>query len=269
MLIAVLIAAALAATPNPAAEIEACKGPVTTRLPACLRLLARSDLLPSRRAKTWHNIAQTYWEEGKKRDALEAYDKALSFDGDYVHAYQERSRLRHRLGDRAGALADLDSAVGREKDGVDSRLQRSSMRLELGDAKGAWQDPQAALALSGGSAAALTQEGWLLVRFGRFSDALAPLLSATRADPRNVMAWNDLASAYAGLGKTTERRDALEASIRAKPTSWALIERGMLKEQAGEIAGARSDYDDAIKVDAKEAYAYYNRGRILNLQEDR
>ncbi|MGE4219384.1 MAG: hypothetical protein AB7G39_08045 [Alphaproteobacteria bacterium] len=78
---------------------------------------------------------------------------------------------------------------------------------------------------------------------GRYAPAVEDLEAALAASPDNVAALTMRASGLRHLGRTAEAMADLNHALRLDSVNpEALLERGILKHQAGDLAGARADW---------------------------
>jgi tetratricopeptide (TPR) repeat protein len=149
-------------------------------------------------------------------------------------------------------------------------LPDASFRSELFDQAGnAWllagngakavQSFSAALALSGGDADLFADLGRAQAMRKNWPEVILDLNAALqiRRDPELLVLR---ASAHRALKQFGEARTDLEAALKLRPNDGgALVERGLLRKEVGDLGGARRDFQAALKTgaaaDAKENLA--------------
>ena len=62
-------------------------------------------------ADAHYRLAKTLRSEGKYKEALQAYNRALSIKPDYAQALEYRGKAHIRLGNKKAALADYQKLV--------------------------------------------------------------------------------------------------------------------------------------------------------------
>jgi tetratricopeptide (TPR) repeat protein/S1-C subfamily serine protease len=101
-----------------------------------------------------------------------------------------------------------------------------------------------------------------LAKVGRYDDALSSIVRAIDLEPTDILLLNDKANILMGLGKYPEAisiHDRIIARDR-KNWVWSMANRGIAKFESGDVKGAISDYDIAIKIDPRSWSNYHNRG---------
>jgi len=85
-------------------------------------------------------------DSDKWAEAIEAYEKALELDDDYVDAYCNLGAIRYNQGQRSAARRAFEACVEREADHVEANFNLANVLEEVGDDAGALEHYRRALA---------------------------------------------------------------------------------------------------------------------------
>jgi tetratricopeptide (TPR) repeat protein len=107
---------------------------------ACTAL--RPDFAP-----VWLNYGLALGRQRFYKQALGAYDRAVSLDSDLTEAFIQRAGVKERLGDRPGAVDDFTRALATGAAPVRVYFLRASLRDRMGDREAAKADREAGLKL--------------------------------------------------------------------------------------------------------------------------
>lgn len=77
---------------------------------------------------------------GRKQEALEDYNDALTLDPNFYEAYENRGAIKDELGDYDGAIADYSKSLEINTKSSVSYLNRGNSKYRKGDKKGACDD---------------------------------------------------------------------------------------------------------------------------------
>jgi tetratricopeptide (TPR) repeat protein len=110
----------------------------------------------------------------------------------------------------------------------------------------------------------LASRGWLSQGEQAFSTALRDFDAALKAVPDHFAAMRGRASVLSETGRHDEAQALIERAIAAggAPPS-LLIDRAVLRERAGDVAGARADLDRIVLLDPSNGWARAARARLL------
>jgi tetratricopeptide (TPR) repeat protein len=109
----------------------------------------------------------------------------------------------------------------------------------------------------------LASRGWLSEASNALNDALRDFDAALKAVPNHLAALRGRAHALSELGRHVEAEALIERAMVIGGRATLLADRALLRERAGNIAGARSDLDGAIALDPSNSWARGTRGRFL------
>lgn len=213
--------------------------------------------------------------------AVAAFEKALTFDGEYGPAWAWLSVAILNSDvylSQAGSLAEMDEAVQRatvaaEKavalapDLADSWSARAWMRTCISwDWAGARADFGRALALNGRGANILLRQGHLLAMLGHLSDAIAITRKVIEIDPLWPWAWYFLASYCNATGQPELARDAANRALEIAPEHiHAIRELGLSHLLRREPAAALAVFErhswEVIRL-AGTALAHHDLGNV-------
>jgi aspartate beta-hydroxylase len=95
--------------------------------------------------------------------------------------------------------------------------------------------------------AVLNELGLRMLHRGEAESARALFLRATEADPKHPALWSNLASSLRALKRPLEEFDALEKALALEPRHLsALLQKGMLVEERGDVRNAARVYRNAL-----------------------
>jgi len=169
--------------------------------------------------------------KGQPEEAIKDFDKVIEIDPGSIQAYVNRGIAKEKENDFDGAINDFTTALLK---GPDSPFyifrDRATAESRIGNLDDALFDLDSAIALKGDYTNAYFLRGGILREKGEYTAAIASYSVMIGLDT-NVIAGFDC--------------------------------RGQAKMQAGDIAGAKADYDTAIKLGpdnsrANLAYANFN-----------
>lgn len=119
-----------------------------------------------------------------------------------------------------------------------------------------------AIELRPGDAQQLVDRAEIKAARGQYKDAIVDLTAAIELNPGLADAYAFRASAYRRMGQPEAALADLDHALRIVPMhAESLLERGLIRQQSGDIKGARSDWNtilvNASNPDAINAAEYY------------
>jgi Tfp pilus assembly protein PilF len=175
------------------------------------------------------NLGAIYLDAGKWDDAIAVSHAGLAKRADDPALHANMALALQNKGDKVAALAEYERAVKVVGDNAQLRLAYGQLLLETGNKEKAATELRGAIAAAGSDRATLATLGRLLGQARAFADCVAALDKAIAA------------------GDDTELR----------------VRRGLCRHELKDEPGAKSDFEAAIKIDAKFAPAHYYLGESL------
>ena len=174
----------------------------------------------------------------------------IHFDPNALRWHDQRARAYE-------AKQDLDSAVAEYEAALDflSDLHGTKARLYQ-------------LARGGSSDAPYVHNrlGCLLIKQGKFDEAIEQFVQALRADPNHRYADYNWARALALQGKLQEASVRFRQAVRKNPDYVdARINLGVTLFRMGKYEEALGEYEEAIRTSPKSARAHGKRGEVLGV----
>lgn len=114
----------------------------------------------------------------------------------------------------------------------------------------------------------LASRGWISEAGNALDEALRDFDAALKAVPNHLAALRGRAHALSELGRHAEAAAQIERAMVIGGRATLLADRALLRERAGDIAGARADLDAAIALDPSNSWAHGTRGRFLQDEGD-
>jgi len=175
------------------------------------------------------NLGALYLDQSKWDEAIAVTQKGLAKRSDDPALHANMALGLRGKGDKAGAAAEYERAIQVVGDNPDLRYAYGELLLAMGNKPKAATELRAALLSAGSNRALLASIGRLLGAAGAFADCVSAIDKAI------------------GLGDDAELR----------------VRRGLCRHGVKDEAGAKSDFEAAVKLDSKFGPAHYYLGETL------
>jgi len=216
---------------------------------------------------------------GRHAEALRDHDAAVAIAPRSAGALHNRANARSRAGDVAGALEDCARGADLAPTSVIERLSRAQLESLAGsldtDAARALDFRRRALAdcdevvrLSPGLADARLVRARVRIHLGQHAAAREDAEKAVELSPHRAEAHELRGLALRHLGNLAGAREAYDRAIALAATPERHRERARLRIAAQDLEGARRDYDDALRLDPKDAVTWSARAAVRGTLRD-
>lgn len=149
----------------------------------------------------------------------------------------------------------------------DQYIQRGENHYEAGRMDEALADFTATLKLDPNNGYAMSSRGWIFYEKGDQETALAEFNDAISADRTMLYAYRGRATVLSDMGEYERAVDdytyAIKNSTDKEDTTDFYNDRGLAYHNLNDYENALADFDRAIGVDPKNAWAHCNRGVML------
>jgi tetratricopeptide (TPR) repeat protein len=196
-------------------------------------------------AITWINKGNTFCDQGKYNDAIEAYDEAIRLDKNLAIAWSNKGNAFINLGKYDDAIESYNKAIM-----VDPNLETAKSSLAI-----AWSN-----------------KGNKLSDQGKYDEAIQAYEEAIRLDPnlRTVksnlaISWYNKGNTLSSQGKYAEAVHAYDEAIKLSPESpstWC--NKGNALSSLGNYDEAIQAYNEATRLDPESTFAWFNKGNALS-----
>ncbi len=178
----------------------------------------------------WHRKGAEFQNQGRAKEALECFDKAIEINPSFEPPWVDRVRVFFDAQKFDEALSYADKALG---------LHRNS-----GDA--------------------LKLKGAILIQLGRNEEALDPLQRASEINPKDGGLWELRARALSNLGRHKEVVECASESLITNPTNHQLVgAKGLALFNLGRYDDALSCLNEALRLNPEYQTALLAKGQVL------
>lgn len=211
----------------------------------------------------WINLGRVYRRDGRHRDALWAFERAVAAAESHSDAHLGRGLARAATGDVRGAQTDFVRAAELAPNDAEPLLALGDLLRDLGQTEDAVETYRRAIAREDADAASWLKLGNALALLERYEEAARAFGEAIGRAP-------DLAAAHNGLGASLmhleEPRQARAALARAAELDAhdpnPLMNLALLHERAGDTVAARDAWTRALERDPSSVIALRRRARL-------
>lgn len=179
--------------------------------------------------------------------ALRDLDRAIELSLTFTDAYYNRADILADQGEVERAIADLNMALDVDPEYVDARLNRAVLLLESGDLTAAWEDLHAGLRTDPENAELHHARAQWHVEAGDPASALADFDFALRQNPDLVAAYVNRSIVHFESARFADAVADLDSAIERADQPLFRVNRGIVRQAAGDFHGAGKDFEQALK----------------------
>ena len=176
-----------------------------------------------------------------------------------------KAREKASHNDYQGALLELDKAIEAQPEAPKLYLMRGYSKFQLQDWSGAITDYDRYLQTHPDSADVHSKKGEALAMTDNLDDALLEFDKAIELSPDEAGYYQNKANL---LGMKKQFKAAIEecdVALKLSPSPEIYSNRGVFKQENGDIEGAIADFTTAIEMDPTTGATYLERARCYAL----
>jgi tetratricopeptide (TPR) repeat protein len=214
-------------------------------------------------ATDWFDKGEAFLQSNNLHAAIDAYDKAIELNPQFVEAYNNRGVAYGKLGSHQQAFDDFNKAIELNPINSMGYFNRGTAYGELGNPQQAINDFNKAIELNPRFVEAYNNRGAAYGKLGNYQQAITDHNKALELNPTSAEAYNNRGRDYGALGNHQQALNDFNKGIELNPKdAWAYTSRGYAYYKLGNNQQAISDYNKAIELNPKDAGTYYNRGNV-------
>lgn len=205
-------------------------------------------------------------KENDVQAAVSTYTTALAADTTNTNAYSGRATLNLVHGEGRNSIQDYTRAIGLDG-GRDPRFyfNRALAYMIAGLRKREIEDLNRYISLMPNDAMAYYYRGTALSLDGKIDLARPDLEKSIQLDPTFWDSHYNLGNLYVRLGNDKRAEEEFTLAQQQNPADGdALVNLGNLARARGELNRALKCYTDAIRINPKLAFAYFDRATVYN-----
>jgi Tfp pilus assembly protein PilF len=164
-----------------------------------------------------YNLGVTLWKNGRRQEAIEQYEQALSLKPDHALAHNNLGLALQKTGRLRDAISHYKQALRLEPGYVEALNNLGVALAEMGAEREALEHYERALQLRPDSALLRYNYGNTLFRAGRIDQAIGQYEMAVRINPDFVHAHYNWGIALEQAGQPKEAIAHYEQALRLKP----------------------------------------------------
>jgi predicted O-linked N-acetylglucosamine transferase (SPINDLY family) len=156
-------------------------------------------------------------DQGKLKDAIQAFSKVIQLKPDYIEAYYNRGVVLQELGQLSKAVDSYNKAIQLKPDYVQAYNNSGLALQELGQLDKALKSCEQAIQLKPDYAQAYNNRGVVLQELEQLDKALNSYEQAIQLKPDFAEAYNNRGNALKEIGQVDEAIDSYDKAIQFKP----------------------------------------------------
>jgi tetratricopeptide (TPR) repeat protein len=224
---------------------------------------------PLMMAITETNLAVELQAEGRPRDAVTHYQRAIAMQPDYAPAYNNLGVAQRASGEVDNAIASYRQAMAIRPEYPDAHYNLANALLDKNKAEEAAEHFRIALKSIPDSAGVSNNLGIALAAEGKVADAIGAFQSAVASDPGSATAHRNLADALSSVGRQAESFLEFQRAIQIDPNDAAThYNFGSTLLEAGRLDEAIAEFRATLRISPDSAEAHNNLGIGLGSKGD-
>jgi len=215
------------------------------------------------------SLGTTLLQQGRRDDALKAFDKAVQLAPDNPELWRDLGNALVALERPGEAIASYQQALRLNPYFHDAACQMGLVLRGLGRMEEALTCFNLCDVLQPNHAPTLTQRAITLRHLKRFDDALADYQQVHALDPANADICNNIGVSLQALGQDEEALPWFDRTLKLRPESVeALGNKAVALGNTHRFGDAFATYERVLALDPNRAMAQWNRALLQLLTGD-
>lgn len=217
-----------------------------------------------RKAKEWNQKGNELSEQGKYKEALAFYEKAIEIKPDFFVAWWDRGFALNELGKYEEALKSYDKALEIKSDFYHAWWGRGFTLNDLKRYEEALESYDKALEIKPDYSLAWSGRGTTLEKLEKYEEALESYDKALEIEPNYFLAWANRGDVLRNLERYEEAIASYNKAIEFNPNSfWTWNARAIALKNLGRYQEALKSINKALELDPQNKLAQNNHAEIL------
>lgn len=206
---------------------------------------------------SWRYIP--HWKDGES-----LWTRVIEQYPDHYWGYMSRGQWFGRLSDRGRAISDLNHAIQLNAESNQAFYERAVLLDATGDWKAAERDYDRVIALGRKVSGAYVNRGLIKAKHYKDMDAaLADFNAAAEADPNYALAYLNRGLILRGQGKLAEAEADYTKAIELEPWNTIFLRyRGSFYQSNYQLEQAEADFGQATIQEPNRGENWYLRGKV-------
>ena len=231
------------------------------------KVLNEAQILTKRYTKSltiWNIIGVSAAQIGQYKDAIRAFQTAISIKPDYADAYNNMGNALKDLGSLEEAIRAFNKAISIKPDYADALYNMGNALKDLGRLEEAIRAFSKAISIKPDYADAYNNMGNALKDLGRLEEAIQAFDKAISIKPDYADAYNNMGVILKDLGRLEEAIKFFNKALSIKPDyADASYNMGNALKDLGRLEEAIQAFNKALSIKPDYADAYNNMGVTL------
>ncbi len=230
-----------------------------------VQLGQRALFLDSQSKLAWGSLALALALQDKPDATAQEFMKAVAKSPAAATTfYYNFGMQKKRIGKKKEAVELFEKALKAQPSNVRAQQALGETLLYLGQFEQAIKALQKALAMNPADAQTHDSLGWALLKLGKNDEAVEALKTAIELDPKSAMYHDDLAACLAKLKRNAEAIQEFRRAIELDSSLWdAHYNLGNLFASTGNLSEAAREFREVIKIKPTRPYVHFSLGAVL------
>ncbi len=228
----------------------------------------RAVTLDSQSSLAWGSLALACALQEKPDAVAQKFTKAVSEHPAAASVFYYNLGLhKMRIGKKKEAVELFEKTLQAQPNNVEALQALGETLLYLGEFERAAKVLQRALEVNPADAQTHANLGWALLKQRKNAEAVDALRTAIKLDPKSAAYHNDLAQALTGLKREAESKQEFRRTIELDPNLWdAHYNLGNLLAMEGNLPEAVTEFREAIRIMPTQGHVHFSLGMVFYRQ---
>jgi len=209
----------------------------------------------------WYESGTANRIKGNLETAIQDFSQAITFNSNYVEAYNDRGITYGQLGRYGDAFRDFNKSIELNPYNAETYNNRGIVYTEFKKYNDAISDYNKSIGLNPNNASSYCGRGDVYAILGKHDDAISDYSKSIELNPNYAIVYYNRGTSYANIGKHNDAISDYNVAIELNPKNTAAYyNRGAAYSRLDKYSDAIYNYSKAVELNPRDAEAYSRRG---------